>query len=129
MMTLRPSLLVAVAAFFILVSCAPTSPASPQTSGATQSTAPVAAQRALVIGMRIEPPLAISRTFQPVGQVVATVHNLLNATLVKDDEAGNPSGELADGLPQVDTDTWKVTPDGHMETTYHLRPGLVWHDG
>src|SRR5205085_2800972 len=32
-------------------------------------------------------------------------------------------------LPQLNTDSWKVFPDGTMETTYRLRPNLVWHDG
>src|SRR5205823_288854 len=32
-------------------------------------------------------------------------------------------------LPQLNTDTWRVFPDGRMETTYRLKPGLSWHDG
>jgi peptide/nickel transport system substrate-binding protein len=36
---------------------------------------------------------------------------------------------LAERLPQLNTDTWKVLPDGRMETTYKLRSGLTWHDG
>jgi len=31
--------------------------------------------------------------------------------------------------PQLNTDTWRVFPDGTMETTYRLRQGLTWHDG
>src|SRR5439155_26474077 len=29
----------------------------------------------------------------------------------------------------LNTDSWKVFPDGRMETTYHLKPNLTWHDG
>ena len=36
---------------------------------------------------------------------------------------------LAQSLPRLNTDSWKVSPDGRMETTYRLRPGLTWHDG
>ena len=36
---------------------------------------------------------------------------------------------LAESLPQLDSNTWKVFPDGTMETTYRLKPNLVWHDG
>jgi peptide/nickel transport system substrate-binding protein len=27
------------------------------------------------------------------------------------------------------TDSWRVFPDGQMETTYRLKPNLTWHDG
>jgi ABC-type transport system substrate-binding protein len=36
---------------------------------------------------------------------------------------------LADSLPQLNTDTWRLFPDGRMETMYRLKPGLAWHDG
>jgi len=36
---------------------------------------------------------------------------------------------LAEALPQLNTDTWRVFPDGKMETTYKLKPNLTWHDG
>src|SRR5438445_200732 len=32
-------------------------------------------------------------------------------------------------LPPLNPATWRVSPDGRMETTYRLRPGLPWHDG
>jgi len=35
---------------------------------------------------------------------------------------------LAEALPRLDTDTWRVLPDGQMETVYRLRAGLTWHD-
>ena len=34
-----------------------------------------------------------------------------------------------DGTPEVDlAESWEVTPDG-LTYTFHLRPGLTWHDG
>jgi len=41
----------------------------------------------------------------------------------------NTHPQLAEALPQFGTDTWKVFPDGRMETTHRLRPNLTWHDG
>jgi peptide/nickel transport system substrate-binding protein len=55
--------------------------------------------------------------------------NIFNATLAFADERGRPMPYLAESLPQLDSNTWKVFPDGTMETTYRLRPSLVWHDG
>jgi peptide/nickel transport system substrate-binding protein len=36
---------------------------------------------------------------------------------------------MAEALPQLRADTWRVFPDGGMETMWTLRPGLTWHDG
>jgi peptide/nickel transport system substrate-binding protein len=36
---------------------------------------------------------------------------------------------LAEATPSVENGLWKVLPDGKMETTWTLRPGIVWHDG
>jgi len=55
--------------------------------------------------------------------------NIFNATLVMADERGQPMPYLAEALPQLNTDTWKILPDGTMETVYRLRPNLTWHDG
>jgi len=54
---------------------------------------------------------------------------IFNATLVLADERGRPMPYLAENLPQLDSDNWKVFPDGTMETIYRLKPNLVWHDG
>src|SRR5262249_35688308 len=36
---------------------------------------------------------------------------------------------LAEAIPTLDSDAWRLLPDGRMETTYRLRAGLTWHDG
>src|SRR5437867_4500676 len=52
-----------------------------------------------------------------------------NAGLALNDEHELPRAYLAEALPEVNTETWRVLPDGRMETTYRLRPNLTWHDG
>jgi peptide/nickel transport system substrate-binding protein len=52
-----------------------------------------------------------------------------NASLDRNDDQGNPAPLLAVALPQLASDSWRLLPDGRMETTYHLRPGLTWHNG
>ncbi len=54
---------------------------------------------------------------------------IFNATLGIADERARVSPYLAESLPQLNTDTWKLFPDGSMETTYRLKPNLTWHDG
>jgi peptide/nickel transport system substrate-binding protein len=60
----------------------------------------------------------------------SAVHRpLFHANLGDWDQQGRPVPVLAEALPQLHTDTWRVLPDGRMETTYRLRPNLRWHDG
>ena len=54
---------------------------------------------------------------------------LFNASLSYYDDKGTARPHLAEALPQLNTDTWKVFPDGRMETTYKLKPNLTWQDG
>ncbi len=54
---------------------------------------------------------------------------LFNAYLIGRDHQNAPQPFLAEALPQLNTDTWRVYPDGKMDTTYRLKPGLTWHDG
>ncbi|HZT06859.1 MAG TPA: peptide ABC transporter substrate-binding protein [Chloroflexota bacterium] len=54
---------------------------------------------------------------------------IFNATLAIADDRGRVSPYLASALPKLNTDSWKLFPDGSMETTYTLKPNLTWHDG
>jgi peptide/nickel transport system substrate-binding protein len=54
---------------------------------------------------------------------------MFNAAIALVDGEGNVRPYLAEQLPTLNTDSWRVLPDGRMETTYLLRPNLTWHDG
>jgi peptide/nickel transport system substrate-binding protein len=54
---------------------------------------------------------------------------MFNAHLTIRNEQGVPTPYLAEAVPRLNTDTWRVNPDGTMETMYRLRPDTVWHDG
>jgi peptide/nickel transport system substrate-binding protein len=45
------------------------------------------------------------------------------------DPNGAPIARLVTELPSQERGTWTIHPDGTMETTYHLKPGVRWHDG
>lgn len=116
----------------ITLACAP---AQERRSGTEQ--APGAGQggrsaRTLVMISPGELPSYADKPILPTGAAV-TVRmrgkELVNANLAFRDERGLPYPALAQSLPELDTDTWRVFPDGRMQTTYRLRPGLTWHDG
>ena len=54
---------------------------------------------------------------------------VFNASLALIDGQGNARPEMAEALPQLTTDSWRVLADGRMDTTYRLKPNLTWHDG
>jgi peptide/nickel transport system substrate-binding protein len=54
---------------------------------------------------------------------------LFNATLSLIDGVGATRPYLAQALPQLNSDSWRVLPDGRMETTYRLHDNLTWQDG
>lgn len=106
---------------------------SPRASGQGPSTAggPSAPpQRTLVTAVRVEPKTVAARV---VGQNLSIAsflsRRMFNADLVLLNDQGNPLPYLAEALPQLNTDSWNVSPAGTMETTYRLKPNLAWHDG
>ncbi len=79
---------------------------------------------------QVEPATLSAKVLQTTGGLaIGATLRLFNATLAEIDKNGVPQPYLIEALPQLNTDTWRVFPDGKMETTYKLKPGLVWHDG
>lgn len=99
--------------------------------GQTGSAPPEQAQpgRTLVVAGRAERPSLSPRPFQNLGLTAGLDGRMFNAHLTIDNDAGLPVPYLAENVPQLNTDTWRVLPDGSMETRYRLKENLVWHDG
>jgi peptide/nickel transport system substrate-binding protein len=84
----------------------------------------------MVMVAQVEPTTISSKVLQTTGGLaIGATQRLFNATLTTSNGRGLPIPYLVDALPELNTDTWKIFPDGRMETTYHLRAGLVWQDG
>lgn len=83
----------------------------------------------LVIFLGNEPNSLATRAFAAKGRGLYTAWRAFNATLALVDDHGMPQPELLANLPALNTDSWRVSPDGTMHTTYTLRPNLTWHDG
>jgi len=111
----------------LLMACAPAASTTPRNVG--DASAPARPQRTLVAALRVEPQSLAARRVGLGGVAVYLSNRLFNAdlTILNDDGVAEPY--LAEALPQLNTDSWRVFPDGRMETTYRLKPGLVWHDG
>ncbi|HEY3117557.1 MAG TPA: ABC transporter substrate-binding protein [Chloroflexota bacterium] len=116
---------VLVLAAMLAAGCAPGS----TTSGDNQSVPGAVDQnRTLVVAVRGEPSGLSDKEF------IESMHlrdtkRFFNAWLTLTDAQGQNSPYLAEALPRLNTDTWRVLPDGRMETTYRLKPNLTWHDG
>jgi peptide/nickel transport system substrate-binding protein len=118
-------LLVAV----LLAACSSPGPAAstPQGSSPPAASAPASSgPKTLQLGYRDDPPTihggSSSSPERDIGE-------LLNAGLTTFDAVGNVVTKLAAKVPSVADGDWKVSPDGSMEITWKLKPGLKWHDG
>jgi peptide/nickel transport system substrate-binding protein len=114
----------------ILAGCSPAPSRTSGSAGATSDgaqavSAPAPPARTLNILMRTEPA-------EIQGSAVdrASIQRPLFTALLGDwGLDGAPFPVLAQTLPKLDTDSWRVFPDGRMDTVYTLRPNLTWHNG
>src|SRR5206468_12355422 len=83
--------------------------------------------RTLVAAHRYEPSYLAAKVLGSNGPL--NTSRLFNASLTVYDNAGLARPYLAETVPQLNTESWRLFPDGRMETTYQLRSGLTWHDG
>src|SRR5581483_7656771 len=106
-----------------LVACGPTETPQP----ASRDTAATLQGRALRIMLRNEVDNLAVKVIGP--NAPERTRRMFNAELVQYDGQGIVRPYLAESIPVLNTPSWQVFPDGRMETTYRLRPGLTWHDG
>jgi peptide/nickel transport system substrate-binding protein len=78
------------------------------------------------MAVRYEPPTLVAKA--GTGLTHGAVRPF-NASLFLVDGEGTTRPYLAASIPQLNTDSWVVHPDGRMEVTYQLRSNLTWHDG
>ena len=111
-----------------LSACAPATPGATTAPG-EQERPPSRPSPTLVTVVRVEPTSLASRPLTFAGANVSFVVRVFNAELDTVDSLDRPRPYLAEALPQLNTDSWRILPDGHMETSYRLKPNLTWHDG
>ncbi|MBI4213272.1 MAG: hypothetical protein HY534_03105 [Chloroflexi bacterium] len=63
------------------------------------------------------------------GGGVRQLYNIAQDLLVRQDDTGAYVPRLAQERISAERGTWRVFPDGSMETVWKLRAGITWHDG
>ncbi len=116
-------------AILAMVACA-SSGATSAPRGNSDAAARTAAEpsRTLAVAIRLEPATVATRPMRNVGVGLYLPARVFNAQIGILDEKGNAHPYLVESLPRLNTDNWRVFPDGRMETTYLLKPNLTWHD-
>lgn len=123
----RPGYGALVLAALALAACAPAGPAAPQ-QAEKANIRPASESRTLVVAVRGE-PVGLSAKEWSEGLALSNAKRFFNAHLTIGDEVGVVHPYLAEALPQLNTPSWQILPDGRMETVYRLKPNLTWHDG
>lgn len=100
---------------------------TPSTPAATSASRAPAQSTTLVMVVNTEVSNLARKAVGPTNPDRTT--RIFNADLTLVDAKGEVRPYMAESLPQLNTDEWRVFPDGRMESVWKLQPGLTWHDG
>src|SRR5438552_19173440 len=109
---------------FLLTGCAVGGPAA-STPATAPAGVPDTQAAPLVIFFRAEPSSLATRSLGQKSASVRTQIRPLNALVATLDLHAQPRPELVTSLPELNTGSWTVNPDGTMLTTYTLRTGVA----
>jgi len=123
-----PIRLLGLLALVSLVGCSPAPPGTTAPTSAEEAAAP-RVERTLIMALRVEPQTIAARPLGSPAVALKASGRIFNAALDLIDDRNIPRPYLVENLPQLNTETWRVFPDGRMETMYRLKPNLAWHDG
>jgi peptide/nickel transport system substrate-binding protein len=118
-------------AVFVFTACAPaTRPAASSPPDRAQNAAEqVSLPHGTLTIAWAQEPSTLRYRFGDQGFVAPELGSLFDSSLTISDNLGALHPVMAERLPTQENGDWVVNPDGTMQTTYHLRPGIRWHDG
>lgn len=116
---------VVLTALVSLTACAPATGPAGSAAGIEQPRT----NKTLVMLVRYEPTTLAAVELRPAGSSTSSTRRLFNASLDLVDGTAKDQPYLAEALPELNTPSWQVQPEGKMQTSYRLRPNLQWHDG
>jgi peptide/nickel transport system substrate-binding protein len=112
-----------LSAILVVLSAACAAP--PQGTGGEKAPAPSASPKVLRIGAQREPDSFL----RPGSQGQERILDIAHAHLVVPTERAELVPRLAEEAPSLERGTWRLNPDGTMETVWRLRASAKWHDG
>lgn len=123
--------IVPLLAVIVVAACAPSRPTTAPAGGPAAAPGEVRTtqpSRTLRVVIRAEPGSVAGTILIPTGISTTSQRRIFSAGPVLKDTDGVLRPYVAETVPQLNTDTWRVFPDGRMETTFRLKPNLTWHD-
>lgn len=117
--------LLTLAACVLAAACAPPDAATPSSSRTPPDSRPTPQLRAAVEG---EPRTLVPSVGAGAGDASEHLFELVHQSLMTFDHQARPLPRVARELPSLERGTWRVNPDGTMETVWRLRPDVRWHD-
>src|SRR4051794_9551210 len=112
----------------LLAACAqppPRDAGGPSAPGAQPARGP----KTLTLGVQRGMPSFSPYTGFSVSTSASSITQMVTDGLGYQDDEGIFHPLMAVELPSIEKGTWRVFDDGTMETTWHMRPNLKWHDG
>jgi peptide/nickel transport system substrate-binding protein len=125
----NPTLFAILAVSLVLAACQPARVPGQPGEAAQPAGAPRAGASGgtLTMAVRYEAE-GLARKATTARGTNATIR-IFNAGISLVDGKGEVHPYLLESLPRLNTDAWRVAPDGTMEITYRLKENLRWHDG
>lgn len=116
------------ALILVVAACAPQTPTGD--SGSIQRQL-AASPKVLTVGIQLEPTTMVGfvATTQRLGGGAPNVYYMVHDDLVLENDRGAYEARLAREQISIERGSWRVNPDGTMETTWTLLPNIEWHDG
>lgn len=130
------NLVVLGAALALVVACAGPQPAAvsqERSPGrlASEGSRPTAEPKRIRAAILTDPPILVDR-LAPGGiglPGVTDLEKVISPGLTVVDDRGAIRPLLAEAAPAIERGSWRLLPDGRMETTWTIRPSARWHDG
>lgn len=110
-----------------VVGCAAPQRAADRQEPGAAAQQPQAIKR-VTIGILGDPP-ALYNSIGTASGADDVAEELVNRGLTEADDTRTFRPLLAEDIPTIENRLWRVFPDGRMETTWRIKPGVVWHDG
>lgn len=116
-------------AIVLLAACAAPAPRPGDAGPASSPPSAPPTPRTLIAAVEREPSTLALRPLRETFAATYLPNRTFNADIAFLDDQGVPQPYMVEALPQLNSESWRVFPDGRMETTYRFRPNLAWHDG